>query len=306
MKAIEGREMIGWSRVYKDKRLSRAILGLDPESLNALEKSFTEAYLAALNYPGRQRPPGGGRKGHLHDIRSKLIFILVYLKCYPTFDIQGLLFYLDRTRACRWVHKLLPLLEKALGHACVLPARQIRSVEEFFQIFPGAQDIFIDTTERPRVKPKNPKHRRKTYSGKKKQTTRKLLVVTDESKRIGFLAPSKNGRRHDKRLLDKTGIIRHIPKDISIWVDTGFQGLKQQHSNTQMPMKSSKNKPLSPQQKENNKVISGIRVVVEHAIGGIKRLACMSGIYRNRKAYTDDLFAVVSAGIWNLHLRSSA
>ncbi|WP_440864096.1 transposase family protein [Symbiopectobacterium purcellii] len=27
----------------------------------------------------------------------------MYLKCYPTYDLQGLLFGLDRTRVCRWV-----------------------------------------------------------------------------------------------------------------------------------------------------------------------------------------------------------
>ncbi|WP_440864319.1 transposase family protein [Symbiopectobacterium purcellii] len=29
---------------------------------------------------------------------DKLLFILLYLKCYPTYDLQGLLFGLDRTR----------------------------------------------------------------------------------------------------------------------------------------------------------------------------------------------------------------
>ncbi|WP_440863218.1 hypothetical protein [Symbiopectobacterium purcellii] len=51
------------------------------------------------------------------------------------------------------------------------------------------------------------------YSGKKRQTTRKGLIMTDETRQIGFIPMSKNGRRHDKRLLDKVDIIRHIPPE---------------------------------------------------------------------------------------------
>ncbi|WP_157832668.1 hypothetical protein [Candidatus Regiella insecticola] len=44
---------------------------------------------------------------------------------------------------------LLPVLEMTLGHECVLPACQIRSMREFCQAFPGVRDVFIDGTERP-------------------------------------------------------------------------------------------------------------------------------------------------------------
>ncbi|WP_440867621.1 transposase family protein [Symbiopectobacterium purcellii] len=36
--------------------------------------------------------------------------------------------------------------------------------------------------------------------------------------------------------------------------------------------------PLSPEQKQENKIISGIRITVEHAIAGIKRLGCMTAL----------------------------
>ncbi len=43
--------------------------------------------------------------------------------------------------------------------------------------------------------------------------------MTDETRQIGFIPMSKNGRRHDKRLLDKVDIIRHIPPEVTIWAD---------------------------------------------------------------------------------------
>ncbi|WP_440867687.1 hypothetical protein [Symbiopectobacterium purcellii] len=37
-------------------------------------------------------------------------------------------------------------------------------------------------------------------------------------------------------------------------------------------------------------MISGIRITVEHAIAGIKRLGCMTQILRNRRPFIDDTF----------------
>lgn len=292
-------------RLLADERLCRAVLGLSGKALLQLEASFGQAlWQAHKNQPERQRAVGGGRRGHLSTVRAKLVFILVYLKCYPTFDVLGWLFGMDRSRACRRVHQLLPVLEAALGRECVLPARQIRSASEFLQAFPGAQDVFLDGTERPVQKPGNGKRRRKTYSGKKKQTTRKFLVLTNEQRGIGWLSRSKSGRRHDKRLLDKEDLLRHVPPDVTLWADTGFQGIAQQHPNTQMPCKGTKKQPLTAPQKQNNRVIAGIRVVVEHAIAGIKRLACMAQVYRNRLPKVDDRFALLSCGLWNFFLRT--
>ncbi|WP_440865552.1 hypothetical protein [Symbiopectobacterium purcellii] len=54
-----------------------------------------------------------------------------------------------------------------------------------------------------------------------------------------------------------------------------------------------------------NKIISGIRITVEHAIAGIKRLGCMTQILRNRRPFIDDTFLLLSAGLWNFHLRTA-
>ncbi|WP_290605867.1 hypothetical protein [Arsenophonus sp. ENCA] len=44
---------------------------------------------------------------------------------------------------------------------------------------------------------------------------------------------------------------------------------------------------------------------VEHAIAGIKRLGCMTQILRNRRPFIDDTFLLLSAGLWNFHLRTA-
>lgn len=50
-----------------------------------------------------------------------------------------------------------------------------------------------------------------------------------------------------------------------------------------IPQKKPRGKALTFEQKQENKVISGIRIVVEHDINGVKRFGAMSNIYRNRR-----------------------
>jgi len=292
--------------IFSNPRLTKALTGLSQPEFDALLPAFTTAwYIAHKAIKGRQRRVGGGKKGKLPSMADKLAFILIYLKCYPTYDVMGFLTGRERTRCCRSVQDLVPILEMALGRKLVLPVRKITSVEEFFRRFPEAKEVFLDGTERRVEKPKNLKKRNKLYSGKKKATTRKTVVVSDKNRRILMLSPTKSGRRHDKRVADKYQIIEHIPPEVTIWTDTGFQGIQKKHPNTVMPTKATKHHPLEDQQKQNNRIIAGIRIVSEHAIGGIKRLRAASDIYRNKLPNLDDTFTLLSAGLWNLHLQQT-
>jgi hypothetical protein len=54
-----------------------------------------------------------------------------------------------------------------------------------------------------------------------------------------------------------------------------------------IPHKKPRGQQFPPEQKQENGVISGIRITVEHAIGGIKRFASMSNVYRNKHGQYD-------------------
>lgn len=252
------------------------------------------------------RAVGGGRKGDLPTDEDKLLYILMYLKLYPTYDALSVLADHCRSKCGDSVKLLLRVLEMTLGRKLVLPKRYGRSLEEIFHDHPEIKDIFIDGTERRVQKPKNLKRRNKLYSGKKKATTRKTVVLSDEKKYIHYMSKTKSGRRHDKRIADKEGMLTHIPKGITTWTDTGFQGMQKQHDNTVMPAKATKHRPLTLEQKDNNRVISSIRVVSEHAIGGFKRFKAAADIYRNKLPNLDDLLTEVSIGLWNFHLQQTA
>jgi len=106
-------------------------------------------------------------------------------------------------------------------------------------------------------------------------------------------------------LTDKASVFENIPKDVTVMADTAFVGEEKVHPNMHMPKKKPRGRELTPDEKETNKIISSYRVIIEHAIGGIKRYRCMSERLRNHKPFIDDTFLLLSAGLWNYHLVST-
>lgn len=296
---------MGISRGLRSDRICKALTGLSVGEFEELRESFSwnlKEYRITLT-PQRKRGIGGGRKGALKTDEDKLFAILLYLKSYPTFDVFGFHIGLERTRAFRWTQVLLPVLEMTLKRKLVLPERKITSVEEFQKLFPEIKEIMVDGTERKIQRPQNKKRQNKTYSGKKKMHARKNIVVSDKNKKILVVSPTRSARRHDKRLADKDGLFEHIPEDVGVIIDTGFQGVQKVHTKTFMPTKRSRGKPLTEEQKEWNKLISSIRVPVEHAIGGMKRYQSVTQTFRNKKLPLSDTFILLAAGLWNYHLQ---
>lgn len=290
------------TKAKKNNRLMKSLTGMSVDEFEILLPRFEQCLKEAGMKKDRQRAIGGGKKGVLSSPAHKLFFMLFYLKVYPVYDVAGFLFGgVDKSRPCRWVSDLLPILEKALGRTCRLPARKIESVEEFFRLFPSTKDLFVDGTERPAQRPKG-KNQARRYSGKKNRHTRANLLGCNERKEILLLSPTRNGKAHDKKLWDKSSWEPAIPPDIALWLDKGFEGIH--GPNVIRPKKKHKNKELTPEQKQENKIISGLRIINEHAIAGIKRLNSLSHVYRNRKGQ-DDKFILLASGIWNLHLQTS-
>ena len=301
--------MLNLQRLLRDDRLLRALTGLNRKAFDTLMPIFAEV-LAEAAIPRRdpaprQRAQGGGRKPRLESVTDKLVYILFYFKCYPTFDLAGVLFDLDRSQANRWMHRLQPVLEQALGKKMVLPERKLRSMEEFIERFPGVKRIIFDGTERPIQRPKDRVKQKQNYSGKKKRHTRSHLGATDVNKRILLLSHSYDGKDHDKGILNQENWSQYIPDGVKIQGDLGFHGLQNEYVNVQTPHKKPKGGDLSDEQKEENRALARERVVCEHAFGGMKRYTIASHVYRNRKEGFDDRSMLTAAGLWNFYLMAA-
>lgn len=289
-------------KVLNNGRLVRAVLGVTKQEFLALLPTFEQVVREDAEAKKRKRAVGGGCNGKIKQARKKLFFILLYVKAYPTFDVAAFMFASSKSRTHMWAHNILPLLEKTLGRKVVLPKRRISSPEEFFAAFPGVKEAMIDGLERPTQRSRKNKTQRKHYSGKKKRHMRKNLVITDKKKRILVLTPSKHGKVHDKKLSDKALAVVRVPKEVALLADTGFVGIDKQHSNTLIPKKKPRGGELTDDDKAMNRLISSVRIGVEHAIGGMKRFRSVSEIYRNKKGW-DDKLVNVAAGLWNFHIQ---
>ena len=292
-------------KVLSNSRLTRAVLGVTKQEFESLLKTFEQILFEYRTNKKRQRKIGGGRIGRIKSAENKLFFILWYLKVYPTFDVAAYVFNSSKTKTHVWVHNILPLLELTLGRKVVLPKRRISSPEEFLTMFPCMKEVMLDGVERPTIRSRKPKTQNKHYSGKKKRHTRKNLVLVNNKKTILLLTPTKHGKVHDKKLSDKNILASRIPEEVSLIVDTGFQGVQKQHENTFIPKKRPRgDKELTDYEKSLNGLISSTRIVVEHAIGGMKRFGAASHIFRNKNGL-DDKFMNICAGLWNLHIQMS-
>lgn len=300
--------MININKILGKDRLLRAMTGLNRKAFENLLEKFEKVYNEQEEKRGkrpRKRKRGGGRKGRLASMAEKLFYILFYFKCYPTFDLASVLFDFDRSQAHRWVHKLQEILEKTLGEKQVLPLRQIHSVEEFLEKFPMVKKVIVDGTERAISRPKNEEKQRENYSGKKKRHTRKNIVASDKEKKILVLTTTKTGKTHDKKIQEEEDFILGIPEKIEVLADSGFQGLQKQYENIRLPKKKPRGGELTKEEKEKNKELAKERVVVENAIGGVKRYNAVSHIYRNRIIDFDDKLMLTACGLWNFYLEAA-
>lgn len=156
------------SRIKNERQL-RAATGLSSKQFSLLVVIFAQ-YLEESKlekYKGKNRKIGSGKKGDLETADEKLLFMLFYLKCYPTFDVLGFTFGISGDAAHRYVYSLFDVLVKTLNHFGVLPHTEFKSPEELQTAFTEYETLLIDATERIVQRPQDFELQKETYSGKK-------------------------------------------------------------------------------------------------------------------------------------------
>lgn len=131
---------------------------------------------------------------------------------------------------------------------------------------------------------------------------------------ILFLGNTFTGRNHDYSMLKQEFPPEHDWfDDLNILVDLAYLGMSKDYRSENIllphkkPRKSKKNPvtQLSEEQKIENRALSGIRIFVENAIGGIKRYNILVHRFRNHKPDFDDDVIGICAGLWNFSLAYS-
>jgi hypothetical protein len=107
----------------------RAMTGLTQPEFTALLPRFEHAFLAFMEHHTIEGQPRTSRRYSTYDtsplptMADKLLFILTYLKQNPIQEVLGQLFGLSQANANKWIHLLHTVLNQALAHQDLLPAR---------------------------------------------------------------------------------------------------------------------------------------------------------------------------------------
>jgi hypothetical protein len=280
-----------------------ALTGYTVEEFQAILPNFQvqfENYVRTNTLDGKQRAKraySDYKNSPLPTIADKLLFILIYLKQGETQELHATLFDMHQSDANIWIHCLHPALNRALSGLGELPERNAQTFE------PKEKDIeiyFHDGTERPVPRPVNDEKQKEYYSGKKKCHTVKNILVIGSLCKILFLTNTCEGKKHDKKASDESGY--SLPKDSRLYQDTGFQGFSIAGVTILQPKKKPRGKELSQEDKENNRLISQIRIRIEHAIGGVKRYRIVKDKVRSRKNDFRDMVMETCCGLHNFRL----
>jgi hypothetical protein len=209
--------------------------------LQIFERQYKEQLPSDKNRKGkpRQRKIGGGVKEQMRAIEDKLLFILIYQKTYPLQTMHGLQFGLSQPQTNIWIHRLMPVLRESLAELGMTPERDATKVGNHALAQEIAPDLLIDGTERRIQRPIDATKQTEHYSGKKKaHTDKNILLANIHSRKVVYLSPTENGKKHDKKIADESAIA--YPAQVTLGKDTGFQGYEPWGIQTYQPKKNRK------------------------------------------------------------------
>ncbi len=273
-----------------------SLTGLTPAAFEGLCADFLPAYqrhraaadTTRRDRQPRRRAPGAGAPFAL-DLRHRLLLALVWLKVYPTFEVLGLLFGLDKGNARRNLLAALEVLESLDDFPFDRPDRGGRpprgSLAEVMADFPAVR-LIIDSKEQRIYRPGGGHAAQKPYySGKKRAHTLKTQLAVTPGGLIESISPPVPGSVNDVRLLRETGLLGRLGEGEAGMTDKGYEGADKGYPAgvLVLPKKNRKRNPCTEADQARNRLISRYRVVVEHAIAQLNRFTVLRQVYRGSR-----------------------
>jgi hypothetical protein len=294
--------MLNYTKLAKKPEQFLRFTGMTVQQFDFLTKKIQKQYKTTekkrLSKRDRKRNIGAGRPFKL-SVGDRILMLLIYYRCYTSYDLLEYLFGVDSSTVCRDIAKI----EHAVKSSIPIPSKlysnfkKINNVQQMQEFFPQLIAI-TDGTEQPIPRPKNKKKRKTHYSGKKKKHTIKNQITINLNGEIIHKPPHSPGRRNDYAILK----IKHpiLSEELMVFYDLGYLGVEKDFPEqiSILPYKRKKGKELTIPQKEWNKLQSKIRIKVEHAISRIKKFRINAETFRNKLCRYDCISEIV-CGIVN-------
>jgi hypothetical protein len=302
--------MITYESLRRRPGAFRSLTGHSPEQFDALFADFAPAHeqrrMAATSTRRtglpRQRQVGAGGK-YRHDLRTRLLILLFWARIYPSFEVLGFFFSLNKTNVHDIVQDLLATVLTLAHFPFEQPSaerKKLHSPAAVMDAFPDVR-LVIDAKEQRIQRPKSSKEddrQRPYYSGKKKCHTVKNQIGVEPDGRIGTVSDSvPGGANHDVTVARKTQVIESLdPEDEAAMVDKGYDGLQKDHPDHKLyqPYKARRNRPLTEEEKAYNRHLSRYRIVVEHTNAQLNQYQVLVQVYRHAREGHGRVFRAVA------------
>lgn len=147
------------------------------------------------------------------------------------------------------------------------------------------------------------KKQRDYYSGKKKRHTLKAQVLVNQADGQIICSAFGKGRVHDFRLF-KRHRLPLLPEQLCL-ADKGYQGIAKLHPDSCTPAKKPRQGKLNKAERQHNRNLARLRVVVEHVNRKLKIFRILAERYRNRRKRFGLRFNLIAA-IVNFELALSS
>ena len=272
----------------------------------------------------RASDPGNRSKMY---IRHSLLLALMRKKGGSTQEELAAMFGVDQSNINRSLAASNHILSEVLptAHKMTQLIREVDTLMGLKKIIPqdpatGKVAVVLDGTHVPVDRSGDKDRRKADYSGKKKAFTFNTNVLTDTRKRILWISGTTSGSTHDLTLLREDppdlGILTRIMSDDDtperdrpvLYVDKGYQGISGYYpgATVRQPARRRRNSDkqtggLTEGELALNKEINGTRVVVEHAIGMIKRYRITTRPFWGTPEELNEELNIIS-GLVNLNL----
>jgi IS5 family transposase len=297
--------MITYARLVENSAAFPALTGMTRDEFDTLFVAYTaaaDAHRAARTHTKRGAAPlrraAGAGHPHDHDPRTRLLIALVWVRVYPTYELLGLLFGLNKSNAWHNTRDALEVLEGMTDFPFDPPGKgrpRVATRDHVMDTFPEVRAV-IDAKEQGYRRPAGWGNQEPFYSGKKRRHTVKNQVVCTPSGRIGAVSPTVPGRTSDLTLLRLDRTLDRLPAGAGVMTDKGYVGVRADAGGRPVviPTRATKNHPLTDDQKFGNRCINRERVVVEHVMAQLNRFQVLRQTFRGVFGGHTQVFRVVA------------
>jgi len=298
--------MLNYTKLARKPKQFCSFTGITVTQFDFLVKEIQKQYKITekkrLSKRKRIRDIGAGRPFKL-SVRERILMLLIYYRCYTSYDLLEYLFGVDSSTVCRDIAKIEPAVKQCIPIPAKLYAdsKKIINILQLQELFPELIAI-TDGTEQPIPRPKDKRKRKTHYSGKKKRHTVQNQITVNLDGIIIYKSTHSPVSHHDYSIYKSKHAT--LPEELMNFYDLGYIGVQKDFPDqiSILPYKKKRGKELTVSQKEWNKSQSTIRIKVEHVISRIKKFRINSDIFRNRLCRYDTISEIV-CGLVNLKIK---